>query len=253
MKKIVLTLLAGVTLLACTDGNNDNNTKCVTLDFEGAYWDALVDTPQYGGELLYGGGGYGWYDENTDLASELTDLYEDNKLWGGGVAISSYFSTDYKSANTANEQLTVFTAGAHSGRNCSVCHGYNIYGDSRSYIYFKEEPRYIDGAWVAHTTYSYAMATDGESGTYPIPALIDESIWIEATGYVVDEEGNEVESSSLKFYLYRDGKQAFEGWSKWDMSPLGKVKRVRFDLQWNGEGVFPHPAYFALDDITVVK
>jgi len=46
------------------------------------------------------------------------------------------------------------------------------------------------------------------------------------------------------------------GWKKWDLSSLGKVNKVKFDVQWNGEGGadnFMHPAYFALDDITVVK
>ena len=32
-----------------------------------------------------------------------------------------------------------------------------------------------------------------------------------------------------------------------------KVSKVKFDVQWNGNGEFPHPAYFALDDISVVE
>ena len=97
------------------------------------------------------------------------------------------------------------------------------------------------------------MATDGMLGTLPIPALTaKDSIWIVATGYTLDHEGNEVESSSTKFYLYENGAISFNGWRLWDLSSLGKVKKVRFDVQWNGNGEFCHPGYFALDDITAV-
>ena len=253
MKKIVLILLVGATLLACTDGNNGNNRECVTLDFEGAYWDALVDSPQYMGELLYSGNGYSWYDEATDLGSELTNTYGDNMFWGGGVAVSSYYTTDHTTANTASSQLTVFTEGAHSGKNCVVCHGYNAYGDCRSQIFFKNAPHQIESAWVAHTAYSYAMAKDGLTGTYPIPALTTEDVWVRATGYTLDGDSNEIEGASLDFYLYKGGKSTFDGWQKWSLMGLGKVSKVKFDVQWNGNGEFPHPAYFALDDISVVE
>ncbi|MBR4849893.1 MAG: DUF4465 domain-containing protein [Alistipes sp.] len=250
MKRLFWVALLGVVFIACSNAD-DNRGESVTLDFEGEYWDSLVDNPQYMGELLYSGNGYGWYDEATGLASELTDAYADKKFWGGGVAISSYFTTDHTTANTAPQQLTILAEGAHSGKNCAVCHGYNLYGDCRSYIYFKSQPRKIESAWVAHTAYSYAMAKDGELGTYPIPALTNESVWIHAIGYTLDKEGNEVEGASLDFYLYKDGECSFDGWKLWDMSPLGVVYKVRFDVQWNGNGPFPHPAYFALDDITV--
>lgn len=77
-----------------------------------------------------------------------------------------------------------------------------------------------------------------------------------ATGYTLDSEGKDVEGSSLDLYLFEEGKLAFTEWREWDLSPLGKVDKVKFDVQWNGEGgadKFLHPAYFALDDITVVK
>lgn len=251
MKRFFLILLLGTLVSACANPDDTIKGESVTLDFEGAYWDSLVDDPQYMGSLLYGGNGYSWHDEVTDLASEFTNAYKDKMFWGGGIALSSYFTTDHTTANTASQQLTVLAEGAHSGKNCIVCHGYKGYEDCRSYIYFKSYPRKIESAWVAHTAYSYAMAKDGESGTYPIPALNNESLWIHAIGYNINKEGREVETTSLDFYLYKDGKSAFDGWKLWDMSPLGVVYKVRFDVQWNGNGLCPHPAYFALDDITV--
>lgn len=258
MRKLFLLIAVALLASACNNGNDDNwqtNKRAVRVvcDFEGAQWDSLVDTPQEGGDLLYSGAGYGWHDEASDLASELTNYFGDNKFWSGGIALSSYLSTDYTTAATSHEQLTVFAEKMHSGKNCIVCYGNkNSYGDCRPYIYFKNEPRYIESAWVARTTYSHAMATDGMTGTFPIPALKDESVWIVATGFTLDSEGNEVEGTSLKYYLYEGGRPAFDGWREWNLAPLGKVKRVVFDMQWSGEGEFSHPTYFALDDITAV-
>ncbi|WP_302934556.1 DUF4465 domain-containing protein [Alistipes putredinis] len=42
-------------------------------------------------------------------------------------------------------------------------------------------------------------------------------------------------------------------WTKWDLSSLGKVAKVRFNMTGgpdNGYG-FSMPAYYALDDITI--
>lgn len=256
MRNFLTVLAISIVAIGCNRGDAeydwqmDDRAVRVVCNFEGKEWNALVDNPQNGGPLLYSGNGYSWHDTASDLASELPDPLGDKKFWGGGVALSSYFTTDYTTACTPDEQLTVLTETARSGKNCVVC--YNGFGDTRSYIYFKDEPRYIESAWVAHTSYSYAMAKDGLLGTFPVPALTNESIWIVATGYTLDEQGNEIEGESVKFYLYKDGKRAFENWREWDLAPLGKIKCLKFDMRWNGVGEFSHPAYFALDDITVV-
>ena len=44
-----------------------------------------------------------------------------------------------------------------------------------------------------------------------------------------------------------------DDWTKWDLSSLGKVKRVQFNIigtNDNGFG-FSQPAYFAYDDVAV--
>ena len=61
---------------ASTNVKVKENTAVLT--FEGEYWDALIDDPQYGGPLLYGdmvtGTDYSWHDQdNTELASELCE------------------------------------------------------------------------------------------------------------------------------------------------------------------------------------
>lgn len=261
MKKLFLFLALGAMVVSCSPSDDrggclDDGKERVTLDFEGAYWDALIDNPQYNGELLYKQEGYSWYDEATDLYSTVNELWYTAAYWNGGLAVSNYYTTDYTTATSFMEQLTVFTEGAHSGNNCIVSNGYacEMMGDARSILQFKTEAGFIESAWVAHTAYSYSSAVQGNDMADALTA--EQSIWIEAKGYTLDAEGNEVEGSAVTLYLYENGKASFSGWKEWNLSALGKVNKVKFDVQWNGEGgsdKFMHPAYFALDDITVVK
>ena len=265
MKKIFFVLALGAMVAACSPENNGNegagdDKNRVTLDFEGDYWTSLIDNPQYGGNLLYKGENYSWYDEATNLEhTNIASGYEWEGVYyytaSAFMAVSNYLSTDYAANGSSMEQLTVYGSAMHSGSNCAVCNGYkSSYGDNRPTLSFRTEVAYIESVWVANTAYFYNVALNGNDFAKP---LTSESVWVCATGYTLDAEGNEIEGSALDFYLYKDGKDALNGgWKKWDLSALGKVNKVKFDVQWNGEGgadAFMHPAYFALDDITVVK
>ena len=266
MKKIfysVLALSLAVLTVGCSkdDNGNGNDDGLVrsTLTFEGEAWDALVDSKQYGGDLLYGEGGktYAWYDETTDLCSALNDGAYGHDYAAGGCAVSNYYSTDYEANGGFQQQLTVYATGAHSGKNCIVCTGYkSAWDDSRSVIDFATTAAYIESAYVNLTTYSYAVALAGNG--YAQALTEKEYIKVVATGYTVDASNNETEVSNAEFYLYKDGKAAISDWTKWDLTALGKINRVKFDVVWGGiEGASPEsmgqPAYFALDDITVAK
>ena len=264
MKKILFIVAFCALVVSCTPDNsvgNEGDGKIrAVLTFEGDYWNALIDDAQYNGEMLYKNEGYSWYDEATDLLHCVNDGKYGSYYYMGGMAVSNFYSTDCSTAKTFMEQLTVYAEGAHSGTNCIVSNGYHSSWSAMGYgdcpvLEFKTNAAYIESVWVANTCYSYASAIGGLNDQ--TPALIEEeSIWVRATGYTLDTEGNEVEGLSLDFYLYKSGKAVFEGWKKWDLSALGKVQKVKFDVQWNGEGGadnFLHPAYFALDDITVVK
>lgn len=265
MKKIFMILALGAMVAACSPDNNGNevsgdDTTRYVCDFEGPGWNAIIDNPQYNGDLLYKGETYSWYDPCTDLEhSNSAGGYEWEGVYyytaSAFMAVSNYLSTDYAANGSSAAQLTVYGSAMHSGNNCVVCNGYkSSYGDNRPTLSFRNEEAYIESVWIANTTYFYNVALNGDSFAKP---LTTESVWVRAMGYTLDAEGNEIEGSSLDFFLYKDGKDALNGgWKKWDLSSLGKVNKVKFDVQWNGEGgadAFMHPAYFALDDITVVK
>ena len=82
--------------------------------------------------------------------------------------------------------------------------------------------------------------------------LSDKSTFkIVARGYasVYDEEP----VTTSEFYLLNEGKQFVTEWTKWDLSSLGKVMRIEFNLAGtsdNGYG-YSQPAYFAYDDVAV--
>lgn len=262
MKKIFAILTISALVAGCSSNSGEGGAALhrAMLDFEGDAWSALVDSPQYGGNLLYQTEGYSWYDAETDLAHRVNSGMGGEYYFCGGMALSNYYSKDYASASSFMEQLTVYAESAHSGSNCIVANGYHSsfsdmgYGDCPS-LYFKNEAAYIESLWVANTCYSYASAIGGLNAMAPALSAM-QSIWVRATGYTLDTAGVEIEGTSLDFYLYEGGKVAFDGWKKWDLTPLGVVNRVKFDVQWNGEGgadMFLHPAYFAIDDITVAR
>ena len=261
MKRILSILVLTALTASCTTDDNHGNPgegkNRVVLTFEGDYWNALIDNPQYGGALLYGETPYYWYDETTDLEHQAS-----NSEWSGvyypsaWMGVSNYQSIDYALSATSQEQLAVYASAMHSGTNCVVCSGYkSSWDDSRPTISFRGGAAFVESVWVANTCYSYASAVGGLNDYTPA-LTTTQSIWIQATGYTLDAEGNDVEGSSLDFYLYKNGQAEFSGWQKWDLSGLGEVNKVKFDVQWNGEGGadnFLHPAYFALDDITIVR
>lgn len=248
MKKIFLFAMAAALIAVGCSKNDDGGTgsQTLVLDFEGDAWTALVDNPQYKGPLLYGDG-YSWHDPETDLYSELTNSWGDNTFWGGGVAISNYYSTDIETYGTSDYQLTVYGNGAHSGSCCAVCNGYkSSYGDSRSFIAFKNSTGVIDHLYICSTTYLLNSA----AGNGYAPAVTgDDYVKVVATGY----DASDNETGSTEFYLCQGDARVTE-WTKWSLASLGEVKTVRFDVQGPANpDSFVQPAYFAIDDIAVTK
>lgn len=75
-----------------------------------------------------------------------------------------------------------------------------------------------------------------------------QDVLIHATGY--DAAGKETGTVTMTF-ASKD--KLIKEWTKWDLSSLGKVAKVRFNMTGgpdNGYG-FSMPAYYALDDITI--
>lgn len=235
-------------------------------DHEVSRWSDLIDHPEYGGPLTYGDMGYmgemrgcdyHWWDEgNTALASEFPVNYGSKVYWGGGHVISNYASTDYATYGSYEHQMTVYGpegAGGHNGSpNFGIHYGY-IDGSEYNmtevlpYFYFADgEARIIDHMWVNNSCYAISCYADGNSLTENIGEK--DYVKIVATGY--DAAGN---ATTTEFYLCNGPEHFVTEWAKWDLTPLGEVVKVEFNILGssdNGYG-FSQPSYFAYDDVAV--
>lgn len=234
-------------------------------------WSSLIDSPQYGGSMLYGDGSgfdtlekaYKWTDSgNTELSSRLCNGYGSYCYWSGGHAVSNYASSDYVTNGDFNHQLTVYKAGAegdvrtgggHNGsNNFAVHYGYK---DGSQFNKTTELPalsfsdgmaRVIDHMYVNNICYALNCYLNGNGLT----AKIGDDDWVKliATGY-----DGEAKTGEASIYLCNGPKNIVTDWTKFDLSGLGAVTKVEFNVTGssdNGYG-FSQPAYFAYDDVAV--
>lgn len=211
-------------------------------------WTSLVDDAQYDGTLLYNSEAeeYYWNDENNTFLAFHTQFYP---FWSGGQAVSNYVEQDLSKANYTT-QLAVPTEGGHDGsKNFCVHFGYSGYTGPTGLpgIYFMDGvERVIDHMYVTNTSYVLNSLKNGDGFSQPLPA--DGWFKIIATGYNTDEEV----TGTAEFYLAKDGK-IVDDWTLFDLSVLGKVLMVRFDVDGSDKGQWGlnTPGYFAYDDVAV--
>ena len=261
----------GITYRLTTEITKDDLYTLATCDFDTGEtdWNALIDNPEYGGPLLYPKNSenvYEWYDYNTGLYSKLPNNYGDGQYWGGGVAVSNYYSTDIKAKGGYLNQLTVYGTGAYSGRNCAVSYGYldivstQPWGDSRPYISSTAGPIVFEKMYINTTTYLLNCCLNGNSLTAPLTP--DGYVKIVATGYKdeaafkadLNDNKNKGNNPEVEIFI-ATGSGFIQTWTEFDLSKLGKVEYIRFNVAGdsdNGYG-FSQPAYFAMDDITIRK
>lgn len=218
------------------------------------YWSEFIPSMQAGS----GHGGYWWIDEgNTELLFE--PVMGSFGYYGGHAGISNYVGNDWENEGTYMYDLQAYNVtGGHSGTNFNTHFGYvdeSAYGMNESLptLYFwDEKARVIDHMWVTNTTYVYNQLQAAGFGSNYV--LSDESTFkIVAFGYASMED--EEPTTSTEFYLLEEGKKFVTEWTKWDLSSLGAVVKISFNLvgsaDMNGDYGLSVPAYFAYDDVAV--
>lgn len=239
----------------------------------GTDWSSLIENPQYGGPMLYPGGSgttdvnkaYTWTDlNNTELTHTLPKSWDNYCYWGGGHAISHYNSSNFVAHGSYDYQLTVYnknasagvdvTGGGHNGSdNFAVHFGYKDnsgYTDSQilpSFSFVDAVERVVDHMYVNNTTYALNCYLNGNGLTAKIGP--DDWVKLTATGY--NAAGEKTGDASI--YLVNGPEHIITDWTKFDLSGLGKVLKVEFNITGssdNGYG-FSQPAYFAYDDVAV--
>ena len=113
------------------------------------------------------------------------------------------------------------------------------FGDGKEHI--------VESMWVMNTLYAMNCYVSGNGLTAKIGP--DDWVKLVATGY--DLNGEKVGETT--FYTCNGPDNIVRDWTKWDLSVLGKVAKIEFNILGssdNGAG-FSQPAYFAYDDVTV--
>jgi hypothetical protein len=181
-------------------------------------------------------------------------------FYGGHAGISNYVGANWESEGNYMYDLQAYmVTGGHSGTNFNTHFGYVDNYDSGfgmnntmpSLTFSDGTARVIDHMWVTNTTYVYnQLQAAGFGSSY---VLSDESTFkIVAYGY---ETLDDTEPTECEFYLLDKGKKFVTEWTKWDLSVLGKVVKVSFNLEGSADMVGSYglsvPAYFAYDDVAV--
>ena len=112
--KIIVLLFVAVAALACAPESNNYSTNRYVCDFEGEYWDALVDSNPNGDNLINGTIAASWHDEVSDLAGEVSQPYPG--YWEG-AALSNHCSKQPDADGTYDKQLYAYVDAPFSGRN----------------------------------------------------------------------------------------------------------------------------------------
>ena len=275
MRKFVLSLAAAaavLTIVSCEkEQENDpiidpsETEQFLVLTFEdadylggaAAYWSSLIDSPEYGGELLYGDDPMAWDAEveyewtdtgNTWLSSGTFVDYGFTYSFGGS-AISHYVLADETGADYTR-QLSLWSdqpqgkAGHNESANyCIVYTGMGM-GLYPALTFADGSERVIDHLWIANTAYTAHSLLHLEYEK----AGPDDWFGVRATGFDADDE----ETGSVEIYLYKDG-QIVRDWTKWELAELGRVAYVEFECFGSIENAYglATPAYFAIDDVAV--
>lgn len=239
----------------------------------GSDWTSLIDDPQYGGPLLYGSSGagvtteseaYKWTDENNTMLSHVFPFnYNAYCYWGGGHAISNYGTGDIADYGGFETQLTVYkkgvsgltrTGAGHNGSdNFAVHYGYidgSQYNKTEvlpAFSFTDGVERVVDHMYITNTTYALNCYIDGNGLT----AKIGDGDWVKVVAIGYDANGKKTGETDI--HLCNGPDNIVMDWTKWDLSVLGKVHKVAFNVTGssdNGYG-FSQPAYFAYDDVAV--
>lgn len=213
---------------------------------------------------------YWWHDGgNTELFSQINEGYGTYCYWSGGEAVSNIWTSDYETYNYYTSQFTAYrpvladdnlntTGGGHNGSdNFCVHFGYI---DNAGYglttvdaITFADGvARVIDHVWINPTTYTFFCITSGNELSDALGE--DGIIWLEARGFASAEDAEPTETVKFRFF---DGQgTATLDWTKWDLSSLGAIEKLEFNMYGEGLGTdngygLSQPAYFAWDDMAV--
>lgn len=212
------------------------NENLVTVDFEGEYWNKLIDSKQYNGPLLYGEKAteYAWNDSITGLSGGLT------LAWGGsygysegGTAISNYIDDNIQDHATYEYQLSV--PAGNGSKNFAV-----VYCDAT--IKFPQGVNHvIKSMQIGPTTYELGVVLNGDGYAASLAQEGNFTLTITANN-----------GKTLDVDMARDG-VILQTWQEVDLTSLGEINSLTFTMDGSDKSDYgvKHPKYFAFDNVVV--
>ncbi len=242
--------------VSLTDLKPNPSMETIVIDFEDDYWSAFVAAnldKTHTSDIT--SDEYNWTDPLTGMNTpSIAGAYG----MTGRFVVSSYNSNDIQGRGNSTYDLYVYNAtnedavsgGGYDGSDNFII-GYgnkSSWGDYRPSLKFSDGvARTIEYCYVNNVCYMLNTSIYGDA--YASPLEGDEKVEIYATGY--DAVGMETGTVSMVVATAAD----YVGeWTKLDLSSLGDVVSVRFDMTGknNAYGLVT-PAYYAIDNITVTQ
>ena len=225
-------------------------------------WSNLIvaaEDQAYNESTLIYGSEYYWEDtNNTGLYHKFPFNWGGYALSGGGAAISCH-TVDKSTLEACNGttmydyQLSVVTNGGHDGSTnfAVVYNDSTVGGESKVELSFTDgEARVIDHMYVTTPAIPYYCIKNGSDFSDKYDE--DDFLKIVATGFKEDNT-----TSTVEFYLANGSNECFDDWQKWDLSGLGKVKKIQFHMEeaqiddYGYAKYYKTGLYFAFDDVAV--
>lgn len=231
------------------------NAEEITRSYSISKWSDLIPNQDYGDEMIYGiynnntwsyGGtaGYYWEDKNnTYLKHEFPAYTGYDWMTGDEVTVKTYqrqgevLSKSYAldesdSYGYYEKERYVYATLPTNGTNTfCVHHGYSDFfnpKDKLSGFEFSDGvARVIDHMYVANTSYVRYQLKSGFSFGVSYDG-IDSHVQFKVVAYGYDS-ATDTNPTTCEFFLVKDG-VIVEDWTKWDLTSLGAVVRVEFNM-----------------------
>ncbi|MCQ2145022.1 MAG: DUF4465 domain-containing protein [Bacteroidales bacterium] len=261
MKKTLLTLAAfAAIIVSCTPDEIPAVYETKTIDFEGAAFSALIDTPQYFGPLLYSENEYSWSDGIISHSNNKADWGEyGGWAWDSGAAISNYTSKTYGDYNIQLSVATDAAAGGHDGSsNFAVWFGHDWGTGGLPEFKVKSDERVnLKEMYVNNTAYGLSncyddegncIITDGQEIHVELTATLERDIPMDG--------GQNIATKKVSFKLVDGPSKIVKDWALWDLSEVYMdgfhLVSFSFNVDGNIEDSygFYFPSYFAFDDLS---
>lgn len=239
-------------------------TGTYVCDFESVPASDLANSAY--GTNLYDGSYTGYEDAATGLYMGL-NVIGGYGYASGGFAMSRF--NDMTSVGYTNQCSVYYTdpetgKGGHNGSaTFAVAYGYyddpvtSVSYDGRPKMYFKDGKEHtIESAWVTNNTYAVLSMMKGDSFAKVFSYADKDWYKLTITGYKAD--GKTV-TGTVEVFLadFRTKKSPgiLTEWKQVDLSVLNKVNKLVFNVSSSDVGQYGlnTPAYFCIDDISVVK